>query len=94
MGKKLAEQIKVEVMETTEGSLESFLGKPVFLMCSNYFYHGTLEVVNDLYVLLGEDAAIVFDQGKPNAKTYTDMVPFGRKHSVMISHIESFGRSK
>lgn len=91
---KVVKTVKTEVIESEEGTLKSFLGKKILLMCANYFYTGTLLGVNETCVLLGDDAALVYDAGKPNADKFADVVPFGCQHSVQIAAIESFGKGK
>ncbi len=92
--KKLAPVQKVEVVDVDEGSLLALLGKKVILMCMNYHYTGTLEGVNDKFVLLGEDAAICYETGPWNASTWKDAQKVGQKARVFIDKIESYFEGK
>lgn len=79
----------VEEVET-EG-LEKMLGERVLLLCTNYFYHGTLKGVNETCVLL-EDASIVYETGEWSDKEYKDVQKLPAKQwYVRIASIESFG---
>ena len=83
------------VIETDEQSnLEKLLGKKVLIMCSNYFYTGTLSGVNDVFIEL-TDPAIVYETGEWSNRDYQTVENMHTdKWNVSISHIESFGLSK
>lgn len=81
----------VEVQEVPDEGLMAFLGRPILLLCVNYFYTGKLIGVNDDCVLL-ENASIVYQTGEWSAKAYTDAQKLPT-HTwyVQKSAIESFG---
>ena len=84
----------VEVVEVENEGLNAFLGKSVLLMCSNYFYEGTLIGVNDTCVKI-KDPQIVYDTGQWSAGSWAD----AQKMHVDVwyvaqSAIESFGEGR
>lgn len=84
----------VTVTEVDGEGLEFFLGRRVMLICSSYFYCGTLTGVNTNCVLL-EDALFVFESGSFEKKGLdnAEKIPGGRCY-VMKAQIESFFESK
>ena len=62
--------------------------------CLNYIYAGKLVGVNDKFVLLGDNAFVVYETGALTADTYKDAQAFGREHRVRTSAIESYGVTK
>ena len=84
----------VNVQEVEGEGLLKLIGEKVLILCANYFYSGTLEGVNDECVLLGDDAAIVYETGEWKASTWKDAQPLGGPHYVMKSAIESFRKGK
>ena len=84
-----------KIVEQVEGEgLEKFLGEHITLFCANYIYTGKLSGVNETCVLLTE-AAIVYETGAFTEKGWRDAqgLPGGEWY-VMISAIESFGKTK
>lgn len=82
-----------KIVQQVEGEgLESLLGEVVILFCMNYFYTGTLEGVNDTCVLLGDDAAIVYETGPFSNSKWKDAQRLGHKLYVQAAAIESFGK--
>lgn len=80
-------------VQTIDGEgLEALLGENVILYCMNYFYAGKLVGVNKKCVLL-EDAKIVYDTGELTSSTWNIAQSLPYDHYVMISAIESFGKS-
>jgi len=92
--KKLAPVQKVEVVDVDEGSLLGLLGQKIILMCMNYSYVGTLEGVNDKFVLLGDDSAICYETGDWNSASWKDAQKVGKKTRVFIDKIESYFEGK
>ena len=84
--KKIVEEVNGE-------GLEKFLGERITLFCLNYIYTGKLMGVNASCVLL-TDAAIVYETGELNTKTWKDAQPLPNDWYVMTSSIESFGTMK
>ena len=85
--KKLVEMVEVE----GEG-LVALMGKNVLIFCMNYFYAGKLVGVNEKDILL-ENAFIVYETGKLNAKTFQDAQPLPGPWYVKTACIESYGES-
>ncbi len=81
--------MRMIVKETEGEGLVGLLGKRVLLMCSSYFYSGTLVGVNDADVKL-EDAAIVYETGPWTEKGFTDEQKVGGVMYVRSSHIEAY----
>ena len=84
----------VKVTEIEGEGLEALMGEKVILMCMNYNYVGTLEGVNEKFVMLGEDAAICYETGAWTDKSWKDAQKIGHQFYVMIDKIESFGLGK
>jgi hypothetical protein len=84
----------VKCEEVTGEGLMALLGEKVILFCMNYIYAGTLQGVNDTCVLLGEDAAIVYETGPFDAAAYKDSQCIGTQLYVQIAAIEAFGPGK
>ena len=61
--------MKKIVDEVSGEGLEKLLGERVTLFCANYIYEGVLAGVNTSCVLL-EDAAVVYETGPFNGKTF------------------------
>jgi len=82
------------VQEIDGEGLESLLGESVLLMCSSYFYTGTLVGVNDTCVKI-ENPSIVYDTGVWGADNWSDVQ---RMHVdelyVQVASIESFCRGR
>ena len=83
----------VQVQDVKGEGLLSLLGEKVLLLCSNYFYTGTLTGVNTRDVLL-EDASIVYETGNWSEKTWKDSQKVAEKLYVRISSIESYCKGK
>ena len=81
--KKLVEEVSGE-------GLEKLLGERVTLFCMNYIYTGKLMGVNASCALL-EDAAIVYETGALDTKSWQDAQALPGPWYVQISCIESFG---
>ena len=72
----------VTVTEVEGEGLKAFLGQKIMLkimlMCMNYNYAGTVEGVNDTFIkLLGDDAVIVYETGEWTAKSWKDAQKVG-----------------
>ena len=80
----------VNVTEVSGEGLEALMGERVTLFCMNYIYTGNLVGVNSTCVLL-EDAAIVYETGELNSKTWKDAQKLPKNWYVQIASIESFG---
>lgn len=83
--KKLQTVIEVE----GEGLL-ALIGQRITLFCANYIYTGNLAGVNESCVLL-EDAAIVYDTGTFENKTWSNAQKLPNNWYVQTGAIESFG---
>ena len=82
--------MKILVDQKEEGLL-NLIGKKVFVMCANYFYHGQLVGVNKSCIKL-EDPSIVYDTGAWTNDKFSDEQMLNVKHwYVKVSAIESFG---
>jgi hypothetical protein len=80
----------VNVTEVQGEGLIGLMGVRVTLFCLNYIYTGKLAGINDTCVLL-EQAAIVYETGDFNNKTWQDVQPLPGNWYVQLSAIESFG---
>ncbi len=84
-------QVKKTIEEVPGEGLEAFMGKRVILLCTNYFYVGTLTGINDTFVQLDE-AALVYETGKWTDSKYADAQKLpGKFWYVQREHIEAFG---
>ena len=83
-------KMKVETVEVPDEGLFALMGKRVTLMCSNYFYLGTLVGVNDTCVKL-DSPSIVYETGAFTDTKYKDAQALPNSIYVQISHIEAFG---
>ena len=82
------------IEEEELSGLEKLLGQKVLLMCSSYFYTGTLVGVNSDHVVLS-DPKIVYETGPWNQGSYKDVQPMVTSEwCVAIRHIESYGLGK
>lgn len=80
-----------KIIKEVEGEgLDKLLGERVTLFCANYIYTGTLSGVNDTCVLL-TDAAIVYETGAFDNKSWKDAQKLPNDWYVQRSFIESFG---
>jgi hypothetical protein len=82
----------ITVTEVEGEGLVALLGKRVMLFCLNYIYTGTLAGVNTTYVLL-EDAAIVYETGAFDKKTFSDAQRLPFPLYVQSAAIESFAET-
>lgn len=82
--------MKKIVEEVSGEGLEKFLGERVTLYCQVYIYTGKLIGVNDSCVLLS-DAAVVYETGNYDDKSWKDAQKLPRDWYVMKHSIESFG---
>lgn len=83
----------VTVTEVEGEGLVALLGKRVTFFCMNYIYTGTLAGVNDSCILL-EDAAIVYETGSFDTKSWKDAQKLPHPIYVQTSAIEAFGELK
>lgn len=83
----------VSVTEVSGEGLEALMGERVTLFCLNYIYTGKLIGVNKDCVLLS-DAAIVYETGELNSKTWKDAQNLPNNWYVQTAAIESFGVMK
>lgn len=79
----------VTVTEVDGEGLAALLGKKVMLFCMNYIYTGTLTGVNQTCVLL-EEAAIVYETGAFDSKSFKDAQRLPHSLYVQTGTIESF----
>ncbi len=82
----------VTVTEVDGEGLVALMGKRVMLFCLNYIYTGTLTGVNATCVLL-EDAAIVYDTGAFDKKSFGDAQKLPHALYVQTGAIESFSET-
>jgi hypothetical protein len=87
------EVMKRIVEEVDNDGLEKFLGERITLFCANYIYTGKLTGVNDTCVCLS-DAAIVYETGELESKTWKDAQKLPNEWYVQTAAIESFGKMK
>lgn len=80
----------VSVTEVDGEGLEALMGERVTLFCLNYIYTGKLTGVNKSCVLL-EDAAIVYETGELDSKSWKDAQKLPHQWYVQTGAIESFG---
>jgi hypothetical protein len=84
--------MKKIVQEVENEGLMSLLGENVMLFCLNYIYAGVLTGVNETCVLL-ENPRIVYETGRFDSKDFKDAQALPFQCYVMLSCIESFGRT-
>ena len=82
--------MKVLVTEKEGEGLEALLGQRVTLFCMNYIYTGKLVGVNQTCVKLS-DAAVVYETGALNDKSWKDAQTLPQDWYVSTAAIESFG---
>lgn len=82
----------VEVTEVEGEGLTALLGEQVLLFCLNYIYTGKLIGVNSTCVLL-EKPQIVYETGSFVEKKFKDAQALPEQCYVMLSAIESFGKT-
>lgn len=80
----------VSFTEVQGEGLEALMGERVTLFCVNYIYTGKLVGVNSSCILL-DDAAIVYETGDFQTKTWKDAQKLPNQWYVQIGAIESFG---
>jgi len=80
----------VTVAEVSGEGFDKLLGERVTLFCCVYIYTGKLIGVNTDCVLL-EDAAIVYETGKLDDKSWKDAQKLPNQWYVQKGLIESFG---
>ena len=85
--------MKILVKEADQEGLVALMGKRVTLFCVNYIYTGELIGINDSCVKLGQ-AAIVYETGELNTKSWKDAQPLPGDWYVQLSAVESFGLLK
>ena len=85
--------MKKIVNEVQGEGLEKLLGERVTLFCINYIYTGVLTGVNETCVLLA-DAAIVYETGPFDEKSWKDVQALPNDWYVQTASIESFGKLK
>lgn len=83
----------VEVQEVEGEGLVSLLGERVTFYCAAFIYTGKLVGVNDSCVKL-EDAAIVYNTGPHDTKTWEDAQALPHDWYVQLTAVESFGLFK
>jgi hypothetical protein len=84
--------IKLVETEDKEGLL-ALMGRRVTLFCANYIYTGNLVGVNETCVKL-QDAAIVYETGAFNDKSWKDAQVLPNDWYVQLTSLESFGELK
>ena len=79
----------VQVTEVDGEGFEALMGKRVTLFCGNYIYTGELVGVNAEFVKLAK-AAIVYETGALNTKTWQDAQEMPNDVYIMKGFVESF----
>lgn len=79
-----------EAVEVSDEGLEGLLGQRITLFCAAYIYTGELVGVNTTCIKL-KNAAIVYDTGALDTKTWSDAQKLPNEWYVQCSMIESFG---
>ena len=79
-----------KIIDDKDEGLISLLGERVTFFCMNYIYTGKLVGVNDVDVKL-EDAAVVYETGPFNEKSWKDAQDLPNAHYVRLSSVESYG---
>ena len=82
--------MKVLVTEKEGEGLEALMGQRITLFCMNYIYTGKLVGVNQTCVKLS-DAAVVYETGALNDKSWKDAQALPQDWYVSTAAIESFG---
>ena len=78
------------LIESDEQSgLESMIGETVLLICSAYFYHGTLTALSDTDVEL-TDAGIVYETGPWDEEGFADKQSLPNTVYVKLHAVESY----
>ena len=72
-----------------QSGLEGLIGETVLLMCSNYFYHGTVVALSDTDVELS-DAGIVYETGPWSDKEFKDRQALPGNVFVRLQAVESY----
>lgn len=84
--------MKKLVQEVENKGLISLMGEQVMFFGLNYIYVGKLIGVNDTCVLL-ENPRIVYETGRFDSKEFKDARSLPFQIYVMLSAIESFGKT-
>ena len=82
--------MKKLIVEDGTNPFEEHIGERLTFFCLNYIYTGKLIGVNTSCVLLDE-AAIVYETGALNTKTWKDAQALPNQWYVQLNCIESFG---
>ena len=78
------------LVESEEQSgLESMIGETVLLICSAYFYHGTLTALSDTDAELS-DAGIVYETGPWDKDGFTEKQMLPSTVYVKLQSVESY----
>ena len=78
------------LVESEEQSgLESMMGETVLLICSAYFYHGTLTAISDTDVEL-TNAGIVYETGSWEKDGFADKQDLPNTVYVKLHSVESY----
>jgi hypothetical protein len=77
------------LVEVENEGLESLMGKRITIFSLNYIYTGKLVGVNDNFVKL-DDAAIVYETGPLNDKSWKDAQSLPESTYIMLRCVESF----
>lgn len=81
-----------KIVEDNEAGLISLIGEQVEVWCANYIYAGKLTGVNNNCIEL-EDVKVVYETGELTAKTWKDAQSTGGSRLIMVSAIESIGKT-
>lgn len=81
--------MKVLIEEQSGEGLEALIGQRVTFYCLNYIYTGKLVGVNTTCVKL-VDAAIVYETGSHDTKTYANSQPMPNDLYIQVQAVESF----
>lgn len=79
-----------KIVEVEDDGFEDLLGERVTFFCLNYIYTGKLVGVNDKFVLL-DDAAVVYETGPFDNKTWKDAQKLPASWRLARSAVESWG---
>ena len=72
-----------------QSGLEALIGESVLLLCSNYFYHGTIAALSDTDVELS-DAGIVYETGSWADEGFADRQALPGNVFVRLQAVEAY----
>ena len=80
---------RVLIEDDKQSGLDGMLGETVLLICSSYFYHGTLTAVGDVDIELS-DAGIVYETGNWSEDGFADKQNLPNTVYVTRQSVESY----